>query len=887
MRQIQTLTIGGIVSVWMMLTASQVVTAAEPRDWLVAASSIARLADDRIALMVPAARGNQRQLLISRDAHPVTLLDFEQPIIMFGEGGVLSARNPRCVAMAAAGDTLHVIASSGGKLSWYTAAVTGGGAAKWSSWSLESESDLEVDEAIVTPAGGVWVVYREQLGQDCGVAAATLRDGRITRMPIVRTQAAILSARGAVGDDEALQIVWAESELAPRVRLARLDTGNGEVAQVRTVGDGNAPDVLRVGQTTFVVSEQSDGSMLAEWTGPDAVRHVQELRGRAGVRPTLVADEHGVAWLFAVGLDRRAMYYRRFLGDGFGPECECNPVPGVWQLSGGFSAQPISGKSAASIALLEARFVEEPNEYRYIFANLPVPRYSVTDSRRVLFLDMLEVARIDNVQQKVATAVRSEANPLKLNGPSGWYDCAYAGYVNVIVEGDKFRMWYNGRSDEITPDRKFVMCYAESTDGIHWTKPELGLYEYKGTKKTNLIFPYESGACEPIVIRDDDDPDSSRRYKMVLEASYEGATCVYLSWSADGIHWQWPAHRLWGKAAGRNQTSKGFHPWLEPLLSFFRDPLEKNENYRWKMYGQDAYAGYPYPLPLRTRNLSLVHGATPYDMFGYIENPVLDPRTGHEEDQIHGGLVQPYEGMYVCLYQHWWDRDWKVDLRLAASRDGIHFTRVQPQTAVLPLGPDGSWDSGMLCTPNFLFARDGKLWLYYRGSIGTLATGRAIAKMQKSPHEQKYDPWTMMTGLARLRIDGFAFVTIAPMQYLPQPMRTTEVPDYRVPTMGTVTTIPINAEGIARQSLHVNLENFAPGFAWVRAQLRDADSEQVIAGYSFEDCDPLRQGSPDHVVSWRGSPKLDSVTAKRVRVEFQLHGALDSPQLYSFWFAEL
>ena len=39
-------------------------------------------------------------------------------------------------------------------------------------------------------------------------------------------------------------------------------------------------------------------------------------------------------------------------------------------------------------------------------------------------------------------------------------------------------------------DREWT-CYAESTDGIHWEKPDLGLYEVMGTKKNNVVLAYK------------------------------------------------------------------------------------------------------------------------------------------------------------------------------------------------------------------------------------------------------------------------------------------------------------------------------------------------------------------------------------------------------------
>lgn len=30
-------------------------------------------------------------------------------------------------------------------------------------------------------------------------------------------------------------------------------------------------------------------------------------------------------------------------------------------------------------------------------------------------------------------------------------------------------------------------CYAESKDGIHWTRPDLGLFEFNGSRNNNII----------------------------------------------------------------------------------------------------------------------------------------------------------------------------------------------------------------------------------------------------------------------------------------------------------------------------------------------------------------------------------------------------------------
>src|SRR6185503_10452803 len=63
-----------------------------------------------------------------------------------------------------------------------------------------------------------------------------------------------------------------------------------------------------------------------------------------------------------------------------------------------------------------------------------------------------------------------------------------SGYVTVLQDGDKYRLYYRGKPGN-SPDGSDdeVTCYAESPDGIHWQRPKLGLFEVKGTRENNVI----------------------------------------------------------------------------------------------------------------------------------------------------------------------------------------------------------------------------------------------------------------------------------------------------------------------------------------------------------------------------------------------------------------
>ena len=85
------------------------------------------------------------------------------------------------------------------------------------------------------------------------------------------------------------------------------------------------------------------------------------------------------------------------------------------------------------------------------------------DSTKQLFLDDELIASMHNVQRRIHQAKKSEANPV-LWPSEPWEGNVAVIYGSVLRDGDKFRMWYHGGQG---------VSYAESDDGIHWTKPTM------------------------------------------------------------------------------------------------------------------------------------------------------------------------------------------------------------------------------------------------------------------------------------------------------------------------------------------------------------------------------------------------------------------------------
>ena len=96
-------------------------------------------------------------------------------------------------------------------------------------------------------------------------------------------------------------------------------------------------------------------------------------------------------------------------------------------------------------------------------------------SRRELFIDNLLIDRLDGASLKLQTP-RPGGVAVRFGAAEGDVDSPLSGYTTVLKDGDTYRLYYRGRGYERTP-RGFesLPCYAESSDGVHWTKPDLGL----------------------------------------------------------------------------------------------------------------------------------------------------------------------------------------------------------------------------------------------------------------------------------------------------------------------------------------------------------------------------------------------------------------------------
>ena len=157
-------------------------------------------------------------------------------------------------------------------------------------------------------------------------------------------------------------------------------------------------------------------------------------------------------------------------------------------------------------------------------------------SRLELFVEPQLVATMKGVEYRVH---RPEPREVVLVTDKPWEGNTCA-YYTIFQDDDRYRMYYRGSHfDEKTrkAGHREVTCYAESRDGIHWAKPELGLFEFEGSKQNNIVWDGVGTHC--FTVFKDANPSCSpdARYKAIARGRPRGKKGLYVFKSSDGFHW--------------------------------------------------------------------------------------------------------------------------------------------------------------------------------------------------------------------------------------------------------------------------------------------------------------------------------------------------------------
>ena len=358
--------------------------------------------------------------------------------------------------------------------------------------------------------------------------------------------------------------------------------------------------------------------------------------------------------------------------------------------------------------------------------------------------------------------VRKTGFPVMSAGKSGTHTAGRVSLPYVRFENNQYRMWYtaaDGRFLKYKAGELYKyqnsyegmwLCCAESSDGLKWVQPELGLCEFNGSRENNIL---GKGGCGSFLF-DPVEPDKKRRYKCVFDWFAPGIPfSVYTGTSSDGIRWNYDFTRHEHEAM---ECPNLFRRGKEIcVMTQVFDPL----------------AGTPDP-DIRTRRVNALFVSR--DFKKWRRNPGIafqlprqDVRRPGNGVQCHmGPAVYPAGSFGIGIYGKWQaavsskPEDVRTTLGLCLTDDGKHFFEPFQNFDLLGLPEDRqAWDGHMLIQPagTSLIETDKEWLVYYTGSRGgnvwNAETGIGLAGWRR----QGFAYWTTMhtASPARLETRGF------------------------------------------------------------------------------------------------------------------------------------
>ena len=442
-----------------------------------------------------------------------------------------------------------------------------------------------------------------------------------------------------------------------------------------------------------------------------------------------------------------------------------------------------------------------------------------------LFVDEAEIEASWNVTPTIGRPEARTHDPI-MAADRPWEGRGVGLDLSVLRDpgSGTFRMWYRSLNDQQPETDKNLLNYAESADGLAWTKPDLGLIEYDGSTATNIIHrPGLIAGCRAMEAHGlivDDVGGPARRYKMPVYHSFtdRAADGLYALFSPDGIAWTLHPTPTVPQAGDRHSAIKDAASG--DYVLYLRPP-----RYLAPRGGEPMPPGSE-ALPYKR----IVARATSQDFLTWsdfttvLRNDVFDT-PGSEFYNIAPVIYGNRYIAFVNLYDTAVERMW---VTLASSLDGVTWHRPHRLTRILDLGPEGRWDDSWVNVSDSPPVREGdRMRFWYHG--------RAEA------HGLTYR--TGAVGSFVLGLDRFAGLAAGQQA-------------------GTIVTDRVEAGG-DRLFLNANVRNGA-----ARVDVR-TDDMTPIPGLGLHDCDEIRGDHVDHAVTWNGNADLSRLRGQRVRLRIE------------------
>ena len=459
--------------------------------------------------------------------------------------------------------------------------------------------------------------------------------------------------------------------------------------------------------------------------------------------------------------------------------------------------------------------------------------------RRELMVDLELIESLKNADLVMHQPV-DEGSVLTFEKP---WEGRFCGYATVIRDGDIYRLYYRGNPEAGKDgDKDEVYCYAESKDGINWTKPNLGQYEINGTKENNVVLANSAPITHNFSPMLDTRPGvpASERFKALGGTKDSGLVALV---SADGKNW-------------KKLSEEAVIPSSMVPYPYYFD----SQNVAFWSESEKKYLSFFRVFQNKIRRICRT---TSDDFIHWSEPELMEYR--HREGEA------PIEHLYTNQ-THPYFRAPHIYLSVAARFIPGRQVLTDEQAKAIDVNPGYFKDTSdaifMSTRPGSSVYQRTFLSSFVRPGIGarnwvSRTNYPALNVVQTGPTEmsvylnQDYAQTTAHLHRYSMRLDGFSSLQ----------------GNF---SGGEMITRSLTFNG---KELAINFSTSAAG--GIRLEIQDAEGK-AIPGYSLEDSQEQIGNEIARVVSWKSGSDVSSLAGKPVRLRF----ALKDADLYSFKFSK-
>jgi len=485
-----------------------------------------------------------------------------------------------------------------------------------------------------------------------------------------------------------------------------------------------------------------------------------------------------------------------------------------------------------------------------------------------LFVDDILIEAAQGLTRRWHKPQRDGNAPL-IKRDQPWEQALYFTYSNYVIIRDPadglIKCWYEdlGEVDGKEHPWKTNICYAESKDGIVFTKPNTGIRTRDGGM-TNIVMGYQEGV-EPSarnlwaqngvhscgIVIDPYPPTPEERFRVIYsEGTHSNGRLVHktkCAHSPDGLTWiRYPWNPSIGSTGGNLNDVSCLHYDHDARMFVQNTRDHRMYDVAFPPGGRNVsqWFGRVYPgrpdlmgrrRVIQTRSADFRHWTEPV-LVSAPDDASGETVSIDNLDIGHYGMQQFRVGrMHFAMLGIFRYVENEMDVRLLYSRDGQKFIATDRGTPFLaPRGP-GHWDAHMVSITSQP-VEFGDEWFFYHGGT-TSHHDWWCGPPEGIDHPDAHDPAAATRdayalGLARLRKEGFASL------------------DGSKERPGYILTKPFKSGG---DRLVVNAR-CRPGGS-ILVEVIGAD-RNILPHRKHEQSDPFTGNATAYTVTWNGSPAM-------------------------------